>query len=79
MQGSVSEVARLRQAIEDECVSLNRAFHDFSISASHSVIHHKYEAIDQHREQLAQHIGDEQALNVMCETYNRIVVGETPS
>jgi hypothetical protein len=78
MQECVSEVARLRQAINDECEALQRICLGFAVVASHEVIHHKYEAIDQHRAKLALHLGDEQAINEAVETYTRVVIGKTP-
>jgi hypothetical protein len=79
MQGSVSEVARLRLAIEDECIALQNIFTAPAIVASHEMVRHKYNTIGQHQDQLAKHVGEEQALNEMIEIHNRIVVGETPS
>jgi hypothetical protein len=78
MQGSnVSEIARIRQAIEDECTALQAVFTAPAAVASHQVVYHKYEALDQHRNQLAQHVGEDQALAEMIDTYNRVVVGDT--
>jgi hypothetical protein len=78
-QGIASEVAQLRQAIEDECTALQHIFTGFAIIASHNVIHHKYEAIDQHRAKLAQHVGEEAATNEVIDAYNRVVVGKKSS
>ena len=71
MQGS--EIAKLKQQIEDECQSLYLLFNGYATVSSHDMIHHKYEAIDQHTKQLAVHIGEEEATNVMCETYNKVM------
>ena len=79
MQESVSEVAQLRRAIEDECTALQRALTAPAMVASHNMIHHKYEALEQHKNKLALHIGEEQATNEMCDIYNRVVVDTTPN
>jgi hypothetical protein len=78
-QGSVSEVAQLRQAIEDECAALQHIFTGFAVVASHETVIHKYEMIDQHRAKLALHVGEDQALAEMIDTYNRVVVGKAES
>jgi len=79
MQESVSEVARLKLAIEDECKALQNMFTAPAIVASHEMVRHKYNTIGLHQDQLAKHIGEEQALNEMIAMHNRIVIGETPT
>jgi hypothetical protein len=73
MQESVSKVARIRQAIEDECTALQRIFIGFAVVASHEMVVNKYEAIDQHRNQLAQHVGEEEATAMMIDIYNCVI------
>lgn len=68
-----SEVAQLMQRIKLECESLRLAMHGYAAVSSHKTITHKYRLLDRYREQLATHVGDEQATNMMNEMYNRVV------
>lgn len=68
-----SEVARLRQQIEAECEALRLAMYGYAAVSSHKVISHRYRLLDRYREQLATHVGEEQATDMMNETYNQIV------
>ncbi len=69
----MSEVARLPQQIEQECEAVKRALESPAIVASHDAISHKYDAIEQARNELAQHIGGEAATEEMVNSYQRIV------
>lgn len=70
--GNVSEVARIRQQIEDEIASI--AHMDlFATTAKHEVVNAKYKAIDDGLFSLTQHVGAEDANKYVCETYIRIV------
>lgn len=68
-----SDVARLRQLIAQECEALRRAMDDFAVVASHESIRRRYLALGEHQQRLGELIGDEQATDVLCETYNRVV------
>ena len=73
VEGEGSEVARLRQLIAQECEALRRAMEDFAVVASHESIRRRYVTLGEHQQRLGELIGDEQAINVLCETYNRVV------
>jgi hypothetical protein len=68
-----SEVARLRQQIEAECKALRLAMYGYAVVSSHKAISHRYRLLDRYRGQLATHVGEEQATDMMNETYNQIV------
>ena len=68
-----SEVAHIRQQIEMECEAMNRVFHSFSTKAPHWVVKMQYTTLDNHRQQLTNLIGEEQASEFVCETCNRVV------
>jgi hypothetical protein len=68
-----SEVARLRQQIEDECLALRRCFYGVAIRAPHWLISCKYSALDRYNDELAEHIGQEEAITTVLEIYNSIL------
>ena len=73
MNGNVSEVAFLRQQIELVCQSMNQALHGYSITAKHSIISSKYQALDVYHEQLKDIVGEHEAIEIICTTYNNEV------
>lgn len=71
----MSEVARLRLAIEAECESIQRAMHGFCTSASHDIINNKYNGIGGYMDELKMIIGEQEAGRIVVETYIQIVEG----
>jgi hypothetical protein len=70
MNEYVSEVAQLRQRIEDEIESMQRGFSAFAAGvARHDFIRARMERIGNHQDQLAKHVGQNQAANIVCEAY----------
>ncbi len=65
-----SEVARLRQRIEQECAALRLALDGFAVSASHDAIMARYDRLGACQEELEQLIGS-RASEVVCEVYTR--------
>ena len=68
-----SEVARIMQQIEDECLALRHVSHGFAQVGSHDIVHSRYKAIDHYNDLLADLIGKEEATNTLVDIYNRIV------
>lgn len=68
-----SEVARLRQRMEEECEAMKRALHGFAIGASHEAIMQRYARLGRCREALEKLVGEEEAEIEMCEIYDRVV------
>ena len=69
----MSEVARIRQQIELECEAMRLALSGYAIVASHEFIDQKYNALGKHQEALGRLVGDEDALRVVIETYEKLV------
>lgn len=69
----MSEVARLRQAIEAECESIHLAMHAFRMTASHDVINSRYNGIGNYMEELKLLVGEQEAARIAVETYIQIV------
>jgi len=68
-----SEVARLRHQIEQECEALHRGLYGLASVASHEIIRHRYRAIGDCADELAKHVGQEQAVVIMTSIYNEKV------
>ncbi|GCE45707.1 hypothetical protein EI42_02876 [Thermosporothrix hazakensis] len=67
---SQSEVARLREQIEQEFIALRRGLSGLSSGmARHSFIHSRMERIGSIQSSLAEHVGEKEATHVMCELY----------
>lgn len=69
----MSEVARLRQQIELECEAMRLALSGYAVVASHEIIDQKYNALGKYQEALGRLVGDEDALRVVIETYEKVV------
>ncbi len=68
-----SEVAQMRQCIEWECEALQRMLSGFAMVASHDMIQHKYRRLGAYQEQLGALVGEQEAIKVVCETYNKVM------
>lgn len=70
MRGSESEVAKLRQQIEEEIESMQRGFTGYAAGgARHDFIRAKMERIGGHQDELAEYLGDDDAAHMVCELY----------
>ena len=67
--GHLSDVARIRQQIELETMSMVHA-QMFAVTASHDIINAKFKSLDTLTNQLAEHMPQEQAMSTMLEAYN---------
>jgi hypothetical protein len=68
-----SEVARLRQQIEQECAAMQQALTGFAITAQHDIIQKKYESLGHYHEQLEQLVGEKEAALITTEIYVRMI------
>ncbi len=68
-----SHVAKLRQEIEATCQSMQLALNGFAQKAPHYVTTHQYATLDRQRTDLATLIGEEAAIETVCETYNTVI------
>lgn len=65
-----SEVARLRQSIEEEIEAMHRGFSAVAAgTARHEFIKSRMERIGSQQDQLAEHVGSSTAANIVCELY----------
>lgn len=71
-----SDVARLRQQIEEESVAMKLALDGFAAVAKHEFITRKYDAIGACQEQLSMHLGEQQARQIMVEIYTTVMEHE---
>jgi hypothetical protein len=65
-----SEIALLKQRIEQECQALRLALNGFAESASHQIIMARYERLGACQAELEKLIGPG-AEEIVCELYNR--------
>lgn len=70
MSEHISEVALLRQHIEEEIEAMQRGFSAFAAGvARHEFIRVRMESIGDHQDQLAEYVGQNQAAHIVCELY----------
>ena len=70
MSANMSDVARLRCQIVEEMEAMRQVFEGFAAgSARHEFIHTRMQNINGHQERLAEHIGENDAANTVCELY----------
>ncbi|HTI15255.1 MAG TPA: hypothetical protein VL461_11920 [Dictyobacter sp.] len=68
-----SEVAKLKEQIEHICQAMNQYISGYAVTARHDIINKKYTILGAYQEQLGLLIGEEQALDVVMETYNHLL------
>ncbi|HTI14748.1 MAG TPA: hypothetical protein VL461_09295 [Dictyobacter sp.] len=65
----MSEIARLRRQIELECEAMKQALNGFMVTASHDIIHHRYDCIGDIQQQLISLVGEQEAARIAVEVY----------
>ncbi len=73
MQENKSEVVRLQQDIELTCQAMKQGLTGFASTARHAIINHKYYLLGWYQEQLGRLVGEKQAIDLMVDTYNKVV------
>ena len=68
-----SEVARLREKIEQECQAMKAGLNGYARVSKHATINHKYDAIGSYQEQLGALLGDEEAAKITIEAYQNVM------
>jgi hypothetical protein len=68
-----SEVARIMQQIELTCQAMQLGLHGYAEVASHQIINHKYKTLGQYMQQLDALVGEEEATNMVADTYIRML------
>ena len=74
-----SEVARIRAQIEAECEGMRRGLYGFAITAQHQFIHARYERLGQLQDELAAHVGEQEATRQVVELYINALEGNEQS
>lgn len=64
-----SEVARIRQQIEDETRAMKQGLDGLASTARHDVIAHRYNSLTNHLNELTAIVGPTEATTIVCETY----------
>jgi hypothetical protein len=75
MAGDQSEVARLRQRIEEEYQAAQQAVSGFRQAGKHEFITASLDRIGNYQTQLATLIGEEESVKVVCQIFDQ----ESPS
>jgi hypothetical protein len=68
-----SEIAHLREQIELACNAMNQMLSGYAVSSRHDIINHKYSVLSSYQEQLEPLVGEREAMEIIIETYNKIV------
>ncbi len=68
---SQSEVAQLMQRIDQECEAMQRGMTGFAQTASHEIIHQRFQNLDTAQRQLADLVGEKEATQIVVEAYIR--------
>jgi hypothetical protein len=66
---SASEVAALRQRIEQEAIAMHRLLSEPALVSRHAVINQKSKTLGGYHQQLAQLIGKERARAILVQAY----------
>jgi hypothetical protein len=74
----MSEVARIRQLIEDEVTSIHLLMNGPAIVSKHALITHKYRNLGMYHQELANLVGEQPAEMFVNETYYQIMEGDEP-
>jgi hypothetical protein len=75
---SKSEVARLRQQIEQEIASMHLLMNGPAIVSKHTLITHKYRNLGAYQQELTQLVGERPAAMIVNEAYYQIMEGDEP-
>jgi hypothetical protein len=74
---SQSEIAQLRTQIEREIISMRLGLHGLAVGiAKHEFIEAKMHKLGTYKDQLAIHVGKEQANQFSCQTYIQVMDGK---
>ncbi len=70
---SQSDVSYLRQQIALTCEAMQQALHGYAVTAHHAIISAKYRQLAEQQEQLARHVGEDEALAMICQVMNQVI------
>lgn len=78
MNNTPSEVAQLRQRIEEEISSMHLLMNGPAVVSKHVLIMHKYRNLAIYQQELAQLVGKQSAELIVNETYFQVMEGDEP-
>jgi len=67
-----SEVAQLREKIENEIQAMRFGLTGYAITSKHAIIDNKYSQLGDYQQQLEQHIGATAAIEVVIDALNQL-------
>jgi len=71
-----SEVAQIRQRIEEEIASMHLLMNGPAVVSKHALITHKYRILGMYHQELAKLIGEKPAEMIVNETYYQMMEGD---
>jgi hypothetical protein len=77
-QPNNSEVAQLRQHIEQEIIAMHLLMNGPTVVSKHALIMHKYRNLATYQQELAGLVGEQSAETIINETYYQIMDGDEP-
>jgi hypothetical protein len=72
-----SQIARLRQQIQDEYAAAYRGLHEYATVARHEIITHRFDKAGQYIDQLARFVGEEEAQRISTQIYMQVTAEGT--
>jgi hypothetical protein len=73
-----SEVAHLKQHIEEEITAMHWLMNGSAVVSKHKLIMHKYRNLGLYQRELAKLVGEKSAERIVDETYFRMMEGNEP-
>jgi len=77
-QPNNSEVAQIRQRIEQEIAAMHLLMNSPAVVSKHALIMHKYRHLATYQQELARLVGERSAEVIINETYYQIMEGDEP-
>lgn len=68
-----SQIAQIKANIETECRAINQALTGYAALAKHSIINHRYQALNTHKEELGKIVGKDEACRIMTHIYTDVL------
>jgi hypothetical protein len=68
-----SEVAQLKQRIEEEISSMYLLMDGPAVVSKHELINHKYRNLGTYQQELAQLVGEQSAAHIVDEAYDQVM------
>jgi hypothetical protein len=69
----MSEIARFRRRLEEECYAMKLGFEGPAKRASHTIINNRYRNLETIGKQLAEHVGEQAANEIVYTVYSDIM------